>query len=207
MNNFKNIKSSLPSHKELWMAFLLTGILTIFEVVGAWRSHSLALVVEVVHFIADTWAFGVALYSLTQNFNNNLSFDHEKMLEFAVLINAIMQIIIGVWVMLEACIHLTHPEHIESGWMLIVAVVGFVINIFLMRWFGGFHFHKDHAIEGVRIHFLSDAGLCGATVLAAIGIWLWNLQWIDAFLALIASLIMIGSAVFLGRKVIRKLNE
>lgn len=190
-----------PSLKQLIVAFSLTGSLTIFEIWGAWHSHSLALWGEAFHFIADMWAFSVAVFAMSSPKTPSLSFGRNQAVALGGFINGLVQSIIGVWIVLQAIEHLWKPESIEGGLMLMVASVGLLLNLSFLGWFGGFHMHQSDAIEGARIHFMSDAGLCLATVLSAGLIDSLNWVWSDAVLAIIAGGIMIYSALGLIKRV------
>lgn len=196
---------TIPSVKQLIIAFGLTGGLTLFEAWGAWHSHSLALWGESAHFIADMWAFAVAVYALSSSSTLSLSYGRRQAVALGGFINGLLQSIIGLWIMVQAIMHLFSPPSIEGGWMLVVSSVGFLLNLSLLRWFGGFHMHSSDAIEGARIHFLADASLCGATILASVLVYQFNWVWADAILAMLAGGVMFSSAISLLRRVIQTL--
>ena len=193
---------SKPTSVQLRWAILLTSVLTGLEVAGAWTSHSMALWGEAVHFLADLWAFGVARYALIPVASNSRwGYGRDPMIAFGGLINALMQIALAAWIGIEAVHRWLHPEPIEGGLMLAIAALGLAVNVGLMRLFGGRHVHQDDAVEGARIHFVADAGLCGATVLTALGVTLGAPVRLDAVLAFLAASLMVVLAARLMYRV------
>jgi cobalt-zinc-cadmium efflux system protein len=194
--------SRVPSPHQIRWALAITTALTVLEVAGAWKSGSMALWGEAAHFVADVWAFGVALFALSSApAHSRLSYGRGQAIALGGLINGLLQGAIGAVVAWGAWRRFAHPQPIEGGWMLAVAMLGFGFNLVLLRRFSGAHMHEDDAIEGARIHFIADAGLCGATVLAALVVSLGGPVWADAVLALLAAGLMVLTAVRLIRRV------
>jgi cobalt-zinc-cadmium efflux system protein len=188
------------------VAFTLVATLTLLEIAGAWRSGSMALWGEAAHFVADAWAFAVAAYALTPVApTSRLSYGRGQAVALGGLINGLLQGTIGVAVAVEAVGRFFHPQPIEGGWMLAVAALGLLVNLGLIRRFGGLHMHEEDAVEGARIHFLADAGLCLATVLAAALVALGGPVEVDAALALLAAFVMVLTAARLMHRVGRTL--
>lgn len=191
-----------PVARQIWWALGITTALTVLEISGAWKSGSMALWGEASHFVADVWAFAVALFALSPvPRNSRLSYGRGQAVALGGLVNGLLQGVIGMAVAAGAIHRFMHPEPIEGGWMLAVAVLGLGFNLVLLRRFGGAHMHEDDAIEGARIHFVADAGLCAATVLAAVVVNAGGPVWVDACLALLASALMILTAFRLMRRV------
>jgi len=184
-----------PHRRQIIVALALTATLTVLEVAGAWTSGSMALWGEAAHFIADAWAFAVAWFALTPTpAGSRLSYGRGQAVALGGFFNGLAQGAIGVWVALEAMERLAHPRPVEGGWMVAVATLGLLVNLALLRGFGGFHMHHEDAVEGARIHFIADAGLCTATVLAALIVTLGGPVAVDAILALLAAALMLVTA-------------
>jgi cobalt-zinc-cadmium efflux system protein len=195
---------ALPSARQLWKALGWVTLLTALEVVGAWASSSMALWGEAAHFVADIWAFAVALFAVSPPpSHSRLSYGRGQAIALGGLVNGLLQSVIGLGVAWGAVHRLWHPEPIEGGWMLAVAVavLGLAINMGLLRTFGGLHMHEEEAIEGTRIHFIADAGLCGATVVTALVVALKGPVWTDSLTALLAAGLMLVTAWRLIRRV------
>lgn len=192
----------LPTARQLWVALGLVTALTVLEAMGAWFTGSMALWGEAAHFVADAWAFTVALFAVSPTpAHSRLSYGRGQAIALGGLVNGLLQSAIGLGVGWGALQRFWHPEAIEGGWMLAVAALGLVINVGLLRAFGGLHMHEEEAIEGTRIHFIADAGLCAATVITAGVVALGGPVWVDALTAAVAAGLMLVTAGRLMRRV------
>ena len=200
-----------------WAIALVLGFAAIEALVG-WRSHSVALVAEAGHLVADSAALGLALWA-TVNARpalksgwigqHNLSLtDHEPNSEtWVAFINSLGLVGTAVWVALEAVLHWHHEgDALEAIPMLLTAIVGLFVNgVNISLLHSGSQ--QDLNIKGAFLHVVGDFLGSLGVVVAAIAVAVMHWMWADCAVGLAIACLMIGVAVPLvvqsGRRLFR----
>jgi cobalt-zinc-cadmium efflux system protein len=193
--------------KRLKIAILLTFIFFVIEIVGGFVSGSLSLLGDAGHMLRDVFALVISLSAL--NISKKLpskskTFGFHRVEIFAGFLNGILLIAIGLWILLEAYHRLHSPKPLESTTMLIVALIGLGINLYV-----AFNLHGSHDlnIKSAFLHVLTDAIFSVAVVLAAVLIFLTENPIFDPVLSSIISVVIIISASKLVKESIMILLE
>src|SRR5690242_11628662 len=122
----------------LAFAFTLTCAMLIVEAIGGWWSGSLALLADAAHMLVDAGALALAwaaaVYALKPA-DARRSFGYARMEVLAGFVNALVQVLLVAGIVYEAVRRLMALEslHIQSGVMLVVAVVGLAVNAIVLR--------------------------------------------------------------------------
>lgn len=188
--------------RKLLFAFLLTLLVLVVEAVGGLWSGSLALLADAGHMVVDALALALAFMGArlsTRPADARRSYGYGRLEVLAGFVNALTQFVLVGFIAYEAVTRLMHPGAILSGVMLVVATIGLVVNVLVLRVLHG-HAHDDVNMASASLHVLGDLlGSLGA-VLAALAVrWLgWN--WADPALSLLVSLLILGNAWQLLRK-------
>lgn len=181
--------------KTLRLAFLLTLIILVAEVVGGFLANSLALLSDAGHVLTDIFALGLAWFATAQAErppNARNTFGYHRVGILAALVNALTLILVTLWILWEALQRFQHPEPIQPLTMFIAAGIGIGINLYI-----GFGLQKEKENLNVRaaaLHVFGDVGASVAVIVAGTIILLtgWNLA--DPVLSLgIAILIALGA--------------
>ena len=121
-------------HRRLLAISLsLTCAIMLVQVVGAILSGSLALLADAAHMFTDASALVIALIAsavAARPADDRRTFGYQRAEVFGALVNAIILILLSVWVAVEGVSRLLHPAAAEVGGtlMLVVAAVGLVAN-------------------------------------------------------------------------------
>lgn len=175
----------------LWKALALVGCLAIIElIVGRW-SHSLALVADSGHMVADGLALGVSLLAA---YITQIPAWRDRQLEvLAALANGISLVVIAAWIAWEAFMRLRSPAiDILSLPMLVTAVTSLAINSLNMSLLHGSS-NKDLNMRGAFLHVVADTIGSIGIILAAMAVWLLHWVWADGLISLLVS-----GAILLG---------
>ncbi|MHC1479795.1 cation diffusion facilitator family transporter [Frateuria aurantia] len=189
---------------RLWKAFLLTSLVMGFEAIGGWWSGSLALLTDAAHMLVDSVALLVALggaWYATRPADQRRTFGYGRMEVLAGFVNALVQLALIVFIVIEAVARLKHPEPIQSGVMFWVAVLGLLANISVLRSLHAHdHAHDDVNAAGAVLHVIGDMLGSAAAIVAALLIrWLdWN--WADPVLSILVAVLLLNSAWNLLRR-------
>ncbi|WP_108471424.1 cation diffusion facilitator family transporter [Rhodanobacter thiooxydans] len=182
--------------RKLLLAFVLTTVMMVVEVVGGAWSGSLALLADAGHMVVDALALLLAIvgaWMATRPADARRSYGYGRMEVLAGFVNALGQFVLVGWIFYEAVVRLLHPGEILSGIMLAVAIVGLLVNALVLRTLHG-HAHDDVNLAGASLHVLGDLLGSLAAVLAALAIRWFGWLWADPVLSLLISLLILGSA-------------
>jgi len=188
--------------RKLLVAFVLTTLTMLAEVVGGLWSGSLALLTDGGHMMVDALALLMAFVGARlalRPADARRSYGYGRMEVLVGFVNALSQFVLVAWVVYEAIQRLLHPGEILSGLMLIVAIVGLLVNLLVLRSLHG-HAHDDVNLAGATLHVLGDLLGSVAAVLAALAIRWFGWLWADPLLSLLVAVLILGSAWRLLRR-------
>jgi cobalt-zinc-cadmium efflux system protein len=125
---------------------------------------------------------------------------------FVAFINATALVLIGMYIIYQGIQRFAHPEPVAGGWMLIIAIVGFVVNTaatLLLKT----HAHHDLNLKSAYLHLLTDAVESLAVVVVA-GIIAWK-DWriLDPIVSIGIGLFIIKSAWSILAETVHILTE
>lgn len=89
------------------LAFLLTLIILIVEVLGGWVSHSLALLSDAGHVLTDMAAIGLSWYAMKQSekpATEGMTFGYYRAGIVAAFINGLTLIVVTLWILWQGAL-------------------------------------------------------------------------------------------------------
>ena len=190
------------SRGVLAFAFALTCAMLVVEAIGGWWSGSLALLADAAHMLVDAGALALAWAAAvfaSRPADARRSFGYARLEVLAGFVNALVQLLLVAGIVYEAIRRLMTVDaiHIESGVMLVVAVVGLVVNAIVLR---SLHGHDNLNTAGARLHVFGDLLGSIATVAAALLVRYLGWEWADPVLSLLVSLLILRGAFMLLRR-------
>ncbi|WP_448097154.1 cation diffusion facilitator family transporter [Luteibacter yeojuensis] len=190
------------NERKLLFAFGLTTLMLVAEAVGGIWSGSLALLADSGHMLVDALALLLAFLGArfaARPADARRTYGYGRIEVLAGFVNALTQFALVAFIVFEAVQRLFSPQPILSGVMLVVALLGLVANVVVLRTLHG-HDPDDVNIAGASLHVLGDLLGSVAAVLAALAVrWLdWN--WADPVLSVLVSLLILRSAWSLVRR-------
>jgi cobalt-zinc-cadmium efflux system protein len=176
-------------------ALALTCAVLAVELVGGLVSHSLALLSDAGHVLTDVFALGLAWFAVAQSSrpaDERRSYGYHRVSILAALVNSVTLIVIVLVIAYEAVRRLAHPEPVQGGVVIIAALAGIAINLFV-----AFGLRGDSGSLNLRaalMHVTGDIGASVGVVVSGIVILLTGWLYIDPLLSLgIAVLIAYGA--------------
>lgn len=169
------------TEKNLLLSALLNLLVTVAEVIGGLVSNSLALLSDALHNLGDTSAIFIAylanLISKKEG-TSKKTFGFKRIEILAALFNAIILVVIIIYLFIEAWHRLRNPMPIKGLVMLVVAVVGLLANLLSVLLL------KKHAVQSINIraaylHLIGDTISSFVVIFTAILIYFFNIYWID----------------------------
>ena len=177
-------------------AVALTLAFVLVEAVSGWLSHSLALLSDAGHNLADAAALGFSWYALSiahKPSHEGMTFGYHRVGIFAALANAVSLVLIAVFIGWEALGRIRDPQAANGSVMMVVAVAAIVVNLAIGLWL-----HKgsndDLNIRSAYLHMLGDAVSAFGVVIAGVLVATMHLPVADPVVSLlIAGLILYSS--------------
>lgn len=164
------------------LVFLLAVIIFIMEMVVGSHAHSLALVGDAWHVLADAGAIGLALFIAL--FARNKKPEHiASIRKYGAYAQALLLYVVCFWMFKEAYERLHAPKVLDLGWVIMIAILGTIGN-----WLQHHIVTKGNATHNITkraldVHILSDLAQSVAVVLGTILIFVVKLPIIDPLLS------------------------
>lgn len=184
------------SGRSLSRALFITLGFAVVEVVGGWMAHSLALLSDAAHMVTDSSALGLAVLAAwfaRQPADREHTWGHGRAEALAALANALLTLVLVIGIAWEAVQRLRSPVPVEGGVVLVIAAIGLVFNLWVLRTLS--HGHQTLNTRGAVLHVMGDA-LGSVAALVSGGVILWT-GWtpIDPILSLLICVLVSVSGV------------
>ena len=158
------------SGRTMGAAVALTLAFVLVEAIAGWFAHSLALLSDAGHNLADAAALGFSWYALwiaSKPSHEGMTFGYHRVGVFAALANAVSLVLIAVFIGWEAIVRIRQPEVANGPVMIGVAVAAIIVNLVIGLWL-----HKgskdDLNIRSAYLHMLGDAVSAFGVVVAGV---------------------------------------
>lgn len=199
------------NRRLLAISLAITATVMVVQVVGAVLSGSLALFADAVHMFTDAAALVIALIAsvvAARPANDRRTFGYQRAEVFGALINAVILIVLSVWVAVEGVTRLIHPGETElaGGLMLVVAIVGLVANAVALWLLSAAQRHSIN-VRGAYLEVLGDLIGSAAVIVAAVVIVTTGWLQADAIASLLIAAMIVPRAIGLMREVVSVLTE
>lgn len=175
--------------------FVLVLIFAIIEFVGGVLTHSLALLGDSWHMLTDTTALGLAMYAAYRTSKAHANNRQSRSELVASIINAVIMLVVIVWIIVEAIERLKNPQPVMGGYVMLVAFAGLIVNIVVaLRLNHMAHHHggeKSLNQRAALLHVMGD--LLGSLAALAAGAVIYFTSWlaIDPILSILISLLLL----------------
>src|SRR5579864_416467 len=164
----------------LGWAMVATLALVVAEVVGGFLGHSVALLNDAVHNLSDVPALGISWLAMRwaeRPADSEKTYGYHRAGTLAAFTNAIVLVILSLWLGYEAIERLRAPVAVVESWMIWTSLAALAVNggitLALVRG------RKDLNLRSILIHNFGDALSNIAIIGGAIAIRLTGAHWID----------------------------
>jgi cobalt-zinc-cadmium efflux system protein len=154
--------------RTMGAAVAVTLAFVVAEALAGWLGHSLALLSDAGHNLADAAALGFSWYALSianKPSHHGMTFGYHRVGVLAALINAVSLVLIALVIGWEAIARIRAPEPVSGAMMIAVAAVAIVVNatISIRLHRGAQH---DINVRSAYLHMVGDAVSAFGVVLA-----------------------------------------
>lgn len=190
MSSHEHSHGGNSSERSLRIALGLTTLFLIVELAGGIITQSLALISDAAHMFTDTAALAIALAAIRISrkvADDKRTFGYHRFEILAAAFNAMLLFGVAVYIIYEAYLRLKNPPEIQSGGMLVIAVIGLVVNVISMKvLISG----KDASlnVRGAYLEVLSDMLGSVGVIVGALIIRYTGWVWVDSVVAVLIGL-------------------
>ncbi len=179
---------------------LITSFMLVELGVGLW-ANALVLIADAGHMFLDATALGLAWWAAQlskREEDQQLSYGYHRFQVLAAFVNGLTLVALIAWITVEAVLRLLSPEAMDPEPTLLVATLGFIVNLIAFRMLH--HTSGNTNVRSAALHVLGD--LLGSVVamVAAVAVMLFGWLYADPLLSLCI-------VVILGRGALRILQE
>ncbi|KQQ94559.1 cation transporter [Leifsonia sp. Leaf325] len=199
------------TRSRLLIVIGIVSVVLIAEVVGAALSGSLALFADAGHMLSDLTGLVVALVAAivaARPASERQTYGYQRAEVFGALINALILIVVALFVGVEGIRRLIEPgpAEVQGSLMLLVAGIGLVANViaFLVLRRGD---TTSLNMRGAALEVLGDLLGSIAVIVAGIVIITTGFAAADAIASLLIAVMIVPRASSLLRDVVRVLNQ
>jgi len=189
---------------RLGLAIVINILLTVAQVVGGVISGSLSLIADALHNFSDASALLIAYTARKigrQPADKFRTFGYKRAEVIAALINLVILVIVGLYLIYEAIWRVFDPQMITGWTVVVVASIALVID--LATAILTYSMSKDSVnIRAAFIHNVSDALSSVGVIVAGILILLFQWYWTDTLITfLIAGYVLYQAAILLPKTI------
>jgi cobalt-zinc-cadmium efflux system protein len=195
--------------RRLGFAIIINILLTVAQVIGGVVSGSLSLIADALHNFSDASSLLIAYAARKigrQPADQLRTFGYQRAEVIAALINLVVLVIVGLYLIYEAIWRFFDPQ-IITGWaVVIVASIALVID--LATAILTYSMSKDSVnIRAAFIHNVSDALSSVGVIIVGALILLFQWYWTDTLITLLIAGYVLYQATLLLPKTIHILME
>ncbi len=197
------------NENNLLGATLLNLVITIVEIAGGLLSGSLALLSDALHNLSDTFATFIAYLATIigkREANQKKTFGYKRLEILAALTNAVILIVMSVFLMKEAWHRMQNPAPINSMIMLMVGMIGLLANVYAMIILRK-DAHKSLNVKAAYVHLIGDSLSSVMVIVGGVLIRLFKIDWIDPLITILISIYIIRSGFLILQQAVNILMQ
>ncbi len=195
--------------RNLLIATLLNFVITIAEIAGGIISNSLALLSDALHNLSDTFATFIAYLATIigkKGADPKKTYGYKRIEILAALLNALILIIICLYLFKAAYERFNDPEPINSLVMIVVAMVGLIANVLAVA-----ILHHDSRksinVKAAYVHLIGDSLSSVVVIIGAAIMQIWEIYWIDPVITILIGLYIIKEALVILKESVNILMQ
>jgi cobalt-zinc-cadmium efflux system protein len=182
--------------KRFRIFIFLSAFVLAIEVAGGILTNSLALLSDAAHVFIDLLALSLAYLAMRlaqRKSTDKYSFGYYRAEILASVINGVVLILITLMIFYESYLRLLSPEPVRIPTMLIIAIIGFIANLWVVIRMHG-HEHGNLNVRGAYLHVLGDTlSSVGVIIAAALMLATGSYIFDPIISAVIGIFILVGS--------------
>lgn len=194
---------------NLLIATLLNLVITVVEFVGGILSNSLALLSDALHNLSDTTSTFIAWLANRlgkKRADHKKTFGYKRIEILAALLNAVVLIVICIYLFKEAYERIREPQEIKSLIVIIVAMIGLGANVLAVALLRR-DSKKNINVRAAYVHLIGDSLSSVVVIIGAVVIQLFEIYWLDPVITVLIGIYLIREAFLILREAVNILMQ
>src|SRR5438477_5456082 len=182
--------------QRLVLSILVTVAFVIGEAIAGYFAHSLALLSDAGHNLADALALALSWYGIwiaRKPSTQQRTFGYHRVGIFAALVNAVSLVVIALLIFWEAADRLGHPRLVHGTPMIAVALIAIAMNTSISLWLRREAAH-DLNVRSAYLHMLGDAISATGVVIAGVIVAFTGASIADPVVSVLIGLLILWSS-------------
>ena len=182
--------------RRLLLSIVITLAFVLGEAITGYFSHSLALMSDAGHNLADALALVFSWYGIwiaRKPSTAQRTFGYHRVGILAALVNSVSLIAIALLIFWEAINRLRHPEPVHSTPMIVVALIAVLMNTVISLWLRR-RAKKDLNVRSAYIHMFGDAISAAGVVVAGVVVALTGASIADPVVSVLIGILILWSS-------------
>ncbi len=171
--------------RNLLIVLLMTETFMVIEVIGGLFTGSLALLADAGHMLTDVAALGLSAFAMWMAVRPSTpekTHGYHRAEILAAVINAVVLLLLAIWILYEAYRRVFEPPHVFGVPMLLIGLVGLAVNVASMKLLAD-ESASSLNVRSAYVEVLSDAISSVGVILGGVTIWLTGWLLIDPLLS------------------------
>lgn len=197
------------NERNLLLATLLNFVISAVEIAGGLLSNSLALLSDALHNLTDAFSTFIAYIATRmgrRKATEKNTFGYKRVEILAALLNAVILIVICVFLFREAWERFREPEPIKSLIVIIVAMIGLVANVLAVALLRR-DSKKSINVKAAYVHLIGDSLSSVVVILAAAAIQLFGIYWLDPVITVLIGIYLIRQSYMILKEAVNILMQ
>ena len=202
-------QASHQRQRKLVIVLLLSACFMVVEIGAGLLSGSLALIADAGHMLTDVVGVGIALFAGWQArrpADQQHSYGHYRSEILAALLNALLLLAVGSYILVEAWQRWQNPPSVEGGIVLAAASVGLLFNLLSVRLLHS-HAGDNLNMKAAFFEVVSDAVSSAAVLLAGLILVFTGWRYADPLFSAAIALFILPRTIRLLREAVNVLLE
>jgi cobalt-zinc-cadmium efflux system protein len=194
---------------RLVVVLVMTASVMVAELMAGWWTHSLALIADAGHMLADGAGIAMALAAIVaarKISTARSTYGYFRLEILAAAINAVVLLAVAGWVVIAAIRRIHEPVAVDAGPMLVVALAGLLINAIGLGLLRGGQ-RESLNLRGAYLEVVGDLLGSAAVVTAAVVIALTGYERADPIASLAIGILIVPRTWLLLREAVDILLE
>jgi cobalt-zinc-cadmium efflux system protein len=185
----------MKTERKIFVAFILNLIFSVVEFIGGIFTGSIAILSDSLHDFGDATSIGLSFMlekKSKKKANDKYTYGYGRFSVLGGLITMVILLLGGIVVIYNSINRLISPIEIKYDAVIIIAVIGFSVNLI-----SAIFTHGGHSInqKAVNLHMLEDVFGWVIVLIGAIVMRFTNFARLDAILSILVALFIIYNAL------------
>lgn len=187
--------------RSLQIAFLLNLVFSLLELAGGLWTNSISILTDTLHDGADCFSLGLAWYLQrlsTRRPDAKFTYGYRRFSTLGALMTGVVLTVGLIFIGWNAVLRLRHPEPVEAGGMLGIAILGIILN-----GAAAWRLRHGHSLNEkvASWHLLEDTLGWFAVLIGSVVMMIADVPIIDPILALLIAVFVLWNVIKNLRKV------